>query len=336
MNKLNAIKMVIVDLYAGSYNQNNIGHELFNLNKNPVDDNFYGYCPPGDGIAINKLGAKNKDEFTDGILIVYVAKKKKSSDREIISFCLNARAFRVGQNGKDLNRNFIDKNGNENISTYSIKSDNLSDLKSRLNKFEIKINDYNNKMFRMQRIYGGTYPMLDEKIIAYIEEILENKVLLDNDNNEEQEEIQISEPASFDEILNSSNKPLTIVSSSQGKIVAKDNRISKSALKEANFKCTVNSEHKTFLNKHHTPYMEGHHLIPCTVTNSEYYMGKFSKNIDCFENIVTLCPSCHRELHYGEWNSKSEKIKLIFIKYQLKLVRAGIIITEEELLSLYQ
>lgn len=336
MNKLNAKRMVVVDLYAGSYNEKNTGHELFNLNKNPVDGNFYGYCPPRDGIAISKFGAKNKDEYIDDVLVVYVTKHDKSNNREIIAFCLNAMVFKTGQSGMRLSRNFIDKDGEERVSTYSIKSDNLYNLTSRFNKFEIKINDYSNKMFRKQRFYGGTYSDLDEKIITYIESILENKELLDNDDSEEQEEIQKAEPAISEDLQRSADKPLYIVNGNQGKAIAKDSRISKSALIEANYACVINPEHKTFITKQKNPYMEGHHLIPCTVSNSEYFIGKFKKNIDCFENIVCICPNCHREVHYGEWNCKSEKIKIMLKKQQEKMSRVGLLITEEELLNLYK
>ena len=54
------------------------------------------------------------------------------------------------------------------------------------------------------------------------------------------------------------------------------------------------------------------------------------------ENIVSICPNCHREIHYGEWKSKSEKIKLLFRKQQDKLKQIGILITEDELLKLYK
>ncbi|MFA6201416.1 MAG: HNH endonuclease, partial [Bacteroidales bacterium] len=296
--KLDARKMIIVDLNSGSYNKTNKGHELFNLTQNPIDNNYYGYCPPHDGIVINKLGAKKLDDYIDGILVIYVTKKLKSNNREIIAFCLNARVFKEGQSGDNLARNFKNNDGQKKIATYSVLSDNLIDLSSRLNKFEIKINDYNNQMFRMQRVYGGTYPKLDKKIIIYLEEILENKVLLDNDNNELQEEIQNSEPATKEEIEKSANKPLSFGSSSQGKTITKDNRLSKSALKSTNYTCVVNPNHKTFFTKQGVQYMEGHHLIPCTVTNGEYFMEKFNKNIDCFENIVCVCPNCHREIHY--------------------------------------
>jgi len=333
--ELKAKRMVIVDLYAGRYHQTKKGHELFNLNRNAIDDNYYGYCPPGDGIVIKKLGAKNADSFIEGILVVYVAKKLNSNDREIIAFCMNATVFSSWQSGDELCRNFIDNDGNEKIASYSIKSNNLYDLRERLNKFEIKIKDYNNYMFRMQRVYGETYPKLDKKIIAYIETILGTNDTLDNDNNEEQEEIQNAEVASLVDIKNSANKPLTIVESAHGRLISKDSRISKSALNDANYKCVVDPKHTTFITKQHVPYMEGHHLIPCTVTNSELFMEKFNKNIDCFENIVCLCPNCHRELHYGEWTCKSEKIKLLFDKYRLELTKVGINITEDDLLGLY-
>lgn len=328
--------MVVVDLESGSYNKEKRGHELFNLNRNPVDGNFYGYCPPWDGINIREFGASRKDEYIDDILVIYVKKKENSSNREIIAFCLNARVFRAGQLGDVLGRNFIDKDGKERVSTYSIQSDNLYDLSNRLNKFEINISDYSVYMFRKQRFYGGKYPELDKGIITYIENVLENRELLDNDDNDEQEEIQRSAPATPEEIQSSADKPLNVAKGSQGEIIAKNSKISKSALIEAGYVCAINKTHNTFITTNKTPYMEGHHLIPCTVANSEYFMKKFNKNIDCLENIVCLCPNCHREVHYGEWDSKSIKIKVMFNKQKEKLEEIGLLISEDELLNLYR
>jgi hypothetical protein len=332
--KLDASKMIIVDLYSGKYNNTNIGHELYNLNKNPFDNNFYGYCPPLDGVVLKHFGAKSTDDFVEGVLVVYVKKKTNSSNREIIAFCTNSTVFNQPQNNNNLCRYFLDKDGIEKSASYSIVSDNLIDLSSKINKFEIKISQYSNSMFRVQRVYGGKYPLLDQLIITYLENIISNMNLLDNDDD--QDEIQNSDPANSDEILNSSKKPLSIVNSSQGKIIAKDSKISKSALKESNYLCEVNHNHKTFITKRNVPYMEGHHLIPCTVGNSEYFMEKYNKNIDCFENIVSLCPNCHREIHYGEWTTKSIKLKILFDKYRFKLHNIGVIITENELLRLYK
>ena len=336
MYNLDSKRMIVVDLNSGSYNETNIGHEIFNLEKNPIDGNFYGYCPPYDGVAITKFGASIKDEYIEDVLVVYVSKKVKSNNREIIAFCLNTKLFKIGQSGEGLSRQFIDKNKKNVVSTYSVRSDNLYNLKNRFNRFEIKISEYSNQMFRKQRFYGGTYPALDKKIIEYIESVLEDKAILDNDDNDVQEDIQISQPASSEEIQNSSVKPLNIENGNHGKIIAKDSRISKSALIDAKYTCAIEVSHKTFITKHKIPYMEGHHLIPCTVMNSEYFMKRFNKNIDCFENIASVCPNCHREIHYGEWSSKSEKIRILFRKQQVKFKRVGILITEDELLNLYR
>lgn len=333
---ISAKRMVVIDLYAGSYNKEKTGHELFNLDKNPIDNNFYGYCPPWDGINIKEFGANKTDEYIDNVLVVYVSKKEKSNNREIIAFCINARVFKAKQSGDKLSRNFIDKDGKERISTYSIKSDNLFDLRNRFCKFEINTNDYSNYMFRKQRFYGGKYPELDNKIIEYIEDVLGSKKMLDVDDNDEQEEILQAEPATKEDIQSSANKELNIVSSNQGKIIAKNSRISKSALIEAKYICAINPNHTTFTTVNNVPYMEGHHLIPCTLSNSKFFMKKFNKNIDCLENIICLCPNCHREVHYGEWNSKSEKIKEIFTKQKEKLEKVGLLISEEELLNLYK
>lgn len=335
MGKLNVNKTLVVDLYSGEYARKHIGHEDLNLIENPVDGNFYGYCPPWDGVAIGKLGAKKDAEYIDDITVVYVRKREGSNNRVIIAFCLNARVFRKAQSGDKLNR-LIDEDGEIKTATFSIMSDNLYDLKTRLNKFEIKIQDYNNYMFRKQRFYSGTYPELDNKIISYLENYLETKSLLDNDDSEEQEEIQMAEPASLQEIQDSAKKPLCIANGNHGKVIAKDSRITKSVLLATKYTCAINPTHKTFITKNKVPYMEGHHLIPCTVTNSEYFWKKFNKNIDCFENIVCLCPNCHREVHYGEWDNKSEKIKAMFKKQEAMLKRIGVFISEEELLSLYK
>jgi len=322
-------KMIIIDLYSGEYNRTNVGHETHNLRKDQIDNKYYGYCPPLDGIAINNFGAKSTDDHIDGIFVIYVTKKNGSNNREIIAFCSNATVFKKGQHDKDDLRHFTDKDGSDKIATYSIVSDNLIDLRPYTNKFEIIIKNYSIRMFRKQRVYGGKYPKLDKDIQSYLKTFF-----IDNDVN--QDEIQDSEPADKHEIKDSSNKRPNIVYSGQGSIIEKDARISKAALFEANYKCIIDPQHKTFLTKRNVQYMEGHHLIPCTVANSENFYGRFKKNIDCFENIVSLCPNCHRELHYGEWNSKSEKIKLLYKVFYNKLKDVGILIKEDELLSLYK
>jgi 5-methylcytosine-specific restriction protein A len=40
--------------------------------------------------------------------------------------------------------------------------------------------------------------------------------------------------------------------------------------------------------------MEGHHLVPME------YQHLFTNSLDVTTNIISLCPNCHRKIHYGE------------------------------------
>ena len=83
------------------------------------------------------------------------------------------------------------------------------------------------------------------------------------------------------------------------------------------------------------PYMEGHHLIPCTAKNAKAFWKRVGKSIDCVENIVCLCPTCHRRIHFGSEAEKRSIIKLLYNKQHSKLKKAGLDISEKELIGLY-
>ncbi|MDR0306529.1 MAG: hypothetical protein LBI42_06800 [Chitinispirillales bacterium] len=169
---------------------------------------------------------------------------------------------------------------------------------------------------------------------SYVANRLKSKNLLDDDFAE-QEKIQQAKSATAKEIKNSANRSLSLGSGSQGETVSKNSNISKAAIEKANYTCLIDPNHNTFINTQSKPYMEGHHLIPCTVTNAKIFFDKYKKNIDCFENIVCICPTCHRAVHFGHENTKIEKIKIMYAKQAGKLENAGIPITEQELLELY-
>jgi 5-methylcytosine-specific restriction protein A len=81
--------------------------------------------------------------------------------------------------------------------------------------------------------------------------------------------------------------------------------------------------------------MEGHHLIPCTYSNAEYYWSNFKRNIDCVENIVCLCPTCHRRIHFGSKEEQNTIITSLYQKQISSLMTVNLDISIEELLSLY-
>ena len=75
-------------------------------------------------------------------------------------------------------------------------------------------------------------------------------------------------------------------------------------------------------------YIEGHHLIPLK------YQDEFEYSLDVEANIVSLCPSCHRLLHYG--NDYEEKICELFEIRKERLKKCNIYISKERLIEMYQ
>jgi 5-methylcytosine-specific restriction protein A len=344
MNRFGPQNLLVVDMGTGSYYREQGGHERFNLDRNRADGKYYGYCPPLDSIDICKhFGAKSREGYVDGILVIYVVKKEKSNNREIIAFCPSARVYGRPQSGKGLNREFPNKkSGEKMVATYSIVSDKLIEVvKARLTIInddtltkDENTDERTSNRFRAQRFYGDKYPNLTTKIITYIEGILDEKDLIDDDF-EEQEEIQKADVPTPSEIQGSANRPLSTVIGERGESVRKDMRYSKAALVQAKYTCQLDSTHKTFTTARGVPYMEGHHLIPCTLVNARRF-EKEGKNIDCVENIVCICPNCHRAVHFGDKPTKKAIIKVMYNQQAKRLLRAGITITEEGLLSLYE
>lgn len=324
---------IVIDMNSGSYVKEEVGHEVFNLSRHPHDGRYHGYCPPNDHININKLGAKQSDENICGVLVIYVQKIKSKSDREIIAFCDNATVHRSTHERLSLQRN-LSKDKKNIRCTYSIESDYLCDLTNVDKKFIIKIADYNVYMFRMQRFFKGTYPELDKKIIKYLEGYLYEKEL--DDDFTFQEEVQNEDLSSGKKLINTSEVEPQYSIDNGSKTVKKNSRISKQALECANYACSFDKEHKTFTTPKNIPYMEGHHLIPCTSSNAERFWKEQHRNIDCEENIVCICPTCHRCIHFGAKEEKNRIIKRLYEIQEPKFKQAGLNIKLKELLDLYK
>ncbi len=330
MKNFEQLPFVIIDLNSGRYVQeHSVGHEKFNLKPNPIDGLYYGYCPPRGRIRIERLGAKMTEARIDNVIVVYTQKMKNSSNREVIAFTDNATVFREEQSGKGKSRQIL-VDGQTIDCGYHIISDNLYDLRDLSSRFEIRCGDYNSYMFRRQRVFKGRYPTLDKLLIAWLKEYL---LLMNQDDSLYQEQLEDSiRVAGADSF--SMRKP-EYLSSSTGRVVKKNPSVSKRAVAASNFTCAYDSEHHTFQRRNNCQYMEGHHLIPCTSTNAEIYWTRCSRNIDCVENIVALCPTCHRRIHFGSAKEKSEIVEKLFNVQVNKLKSAGLDISLKELRGLY-
>ena len=329
---LRKIPFVVVDLYSGRYTIiHKNGHEDYNLEENKIDKKYYGYCPPHGYINISYMGAPKDADKIDGIMVIYTKKLTNSSDRQIIAFCKKATAYNVNLDGSSLKRE-IKISGETVYCPYSIVSDHMYDLRSYYKKFTIKLSSYNTYMFRKQRFYKGKYEELDTKIIDYLEEYLSKSDFVEDQVF--QDEIQKSSiAAAFEQ---DSKDELSFTDGIRGRQVIKRARISKAALVKASFKCDGDKDHSTFTTIKGNAYMEGHHLIPCTCTNAENFWDKYSVNIDCIENIVSLCPTCHRLVHFGSVKEKNILLEKLYNIQISELNKIGVKISCEDFLKLYE
>ena len=116
--------------------------------------------------------------------------------------------------------------------------------------------------------------------------------------------------------------------------ITPETQYSTAALQKYEHKCCANSEHHTFTSKSHgNPYMEAHHLIPRKY--QQLYFDEKHINIDCVQNIVSLCPNCHRTLHHGIFAEKEEILKTLYELKKDDLLSIGIDINFDKLMSYY-
>lgn len=111
--------------------------------------------------------------------------------------------------------------------------------------------------------------------------------------------------------------------------------LGKIAIKKAYYSCEKNYNHETFISKKtKQKYMEAHHLIP--VCFQKEIWDKYQVNIDCVENLVSLCPTCHKAIHYGTKEVQYQMIKELYNRCAPKYKAIGLNISLEEILKLYK
>jgi 5-methylcytosine-specific restriction protein A len=302
-------KLLIVDLFSGTYNNHHKGHELFNDKPNPLDGYYYGYVPDYDNPNIDKLGASKTDDFVDDVLIVFVSKISESNKNRIITgFYPRAKVYRKGKSKYVPNRTFKDKDGSKKEATYSLFSKSYVPVDAN-DSFIIEISKYSSHMFRKQRVYQDTYPELDEKVLDFISNYQPTEI---EDDTIYQKQIEKSDELSDEKAVSARDRDLELQDNQSSKIIKRDPRLAKTAIIKAGYKCQVDENHQTFQKTNGKQYMEGHHLIPCTYKNALYFKEKYDINIDCMENIVSICPNCHRAIHYGDENTKFSILETLF------------------------
>jgi 5-methylcytosine-specific restriction enzyme A len=154
---------------------------------------------------------------------------------------------------------------------------------------------------------------------------------LDSIKNEDEFQKEIQEIKNKTEIKDGPiEKPKMSIKGHYNSSYNRDPNISANALILAGNKCENDQSHLTFSPpKSEKQFMEAHHLIPMK------FQGEFSYSIDVPENIVCLCPNCHRAFHSANDNKKKELIKVFYDKRKNGLEKRGLIISLDELFNLY-
>lgn len=105
---------------------------------------------------------------------------------------------------------------------------------------------------------------------------------------------------------------------------------SKLAKQRSHWKCENDISHITFKSESdNNQYMESHHLIPMS------YQGLFHYSIDFADNIICLCPICHRKIHFATDDVKSVMIQRFYNHRKNLYPKYGIEIDFRNLLEMY-
>lgn len=115
-----------------------------------------------------------------------------------------------------------------------------------------------------------------------------------------------------------------------------DPRLAKTAIKNADYVCElcgkIDGSHSTFDSIHGTRYLEAHHLVPMKAQKD--YLS-LNINLDRLENIVALCPNCHKAVHYGTRAEKAKYLRPLYDARISKLNELGIDIDFDVLIDDY-
>lgn len=146
----------------------------------------------------------------------------------------------------------------------------------------------------------------------------------------EQKEIQSVKTLTIEDLSKQNNRKPIIIETSGRKSYKTDPRLAKTVLSKVAYKCEINDNHMTFFTKRGTLFSESHHIIPMSF--QEKYLPI---NIDREENIASLCPTCHRAIHHGNYDEKKTRIHILYKKKIENLKKCGINLSFTELMSFY-
>jgi 5-methylcytosine-specific restriction enzyme A len=111
----------------------------------------------------------------------------------------------------------------------------------------------------------------------------------------------------------------------------RDPKVAAAALKNSAYKCATDDTHQSFIARRtKMNFVEAHHLVPMQ------FQEHFEPSLDVLENVVVLCPTCHRKLHHGQVADKKVLLTLLHQTRGEALKSRGLEITLNHLVALYK
>ncbi|OBR92673.1 HNH endonuclease [Clostridium ragsdalei P11] len=249
---------------------------------------------------------------------------------------------------------------NDNFYVQSEKYENSVHLKGNDGRVYCHLNIKEGNLFFINHITGNTYNKVDDKFIKNIYATLSNyenqekffnnsygKIILSENidiliksilieyrfrnmiRNEEIDDMSYQEDVIKADAIDIPKEPQ--IRSTAVNVWQRDPKIAKREVIRANYQCSIDKNHKTFIAKAtDNNYVEVHHLIP--ISKQEH----FKKSLDVAGNIVVLCPNCHKKLHYAVFDEKKDIIEKLYDMKLEELKAFGIEISLDRLLDMYR
>lgn len=196
---------------------------------------------------------------------------------------------------------------------------------------DLNINEINSKLKRLKDFDGfEEFNVLKNHSRFYQSTILKFGEYVRLKNLEIEEVINSKYIHVSKGLLNEPMQRIEPIETFYGKQYLRNQTESIEAKNRSNWACEIDSRHETFISfSNQKPYVESHHLLPMAAQDDYKY------TIDFADNIVALCPNCHRKIHLSSKEKIHAMVELLFVKRRKLYINYGITLDLNTLLKYY-
>lgn len=121
-----------------------------------------------------------------------------------------------------------------------------------------------------------------------------------------------------------------------------DKKLRNTALKRTSHTCEIaklkGEVHSTFIARfNNSDYAEVHHLVPMHAQENDSFVEDDKLiSLDQIPNLIVLCPTCHRKIHFGQDEDVKPDLELLFETRKDQLKKYNLNIEKDQLLDFYK